>query len=683
MSKVWLRYFGQRLMTAGPDVQRRCAMLVVAGSLVMTFALNLIVRQDIYFKRDILASDDYASNDMQIVHGDGWLHGNYSATGFYHPGPAQLVIMRAGEILLYRVLPVFHTPFAAQIFSTALFAIIALGLLFYFWIRATRSIAIGVLAMVVALITLQLTAGACPPHEPSYIMKPWAPDYYVSCAVYFATGCLGLLCFGIPWLPLALFGACLLIHGHASFIVLVPIMGAVGAFGAWIAPGQRPRRLADLLTKCHEHRASLALSAAVVTLFALPVLIGIAIDPAVDVRAYLSFARHEHPQSPAEAIAMLRSFLPLFPLTVLPCLLPASLAGAPAAQARFGTLRGATLVVFAAGLAAACLYAFRGAIGEIVFTNCFLLLWFAAFSAVLAGGSAALLALVIRRISDWAVIAGSVAAIALFATPLSGVFAISKTDREPAAPIRHGLAVIAAHVSPGEMLSASVDASSFWSSSDLTAMLALMWRDGHRTICVAPGSWAPAFHVFNRCNALTDRIDPEHTLRFGGSAGTMIAALPHGSLSLLPVPSLTLKSGVRAIVGDLTSAADAPGFGWSPAESGWLWSDGEAATLRLHLAPCDSNGPARVIRVRARAHLAGQTPRQELAVTANGQDVADWVFTAPSDDERIAVIPAAVACRPAPLTLMFRPLFLERPNSYGLLADRRRPGIALMWIELE
>ena len=86
------------------------------------FALLLGIHHEIFFAIHI-ESGDGAANSLLIQQAKTFnlLTGNYSRIGFYHPGPAILYVLAAGEFLFFDWLSIVPSPFSGQLIAVVIY----------------------------------------------------------------------------------------------------------------------------------------------------------------------------------------------------------------------------------------------------------------------------------------------------------------------------------------------------------------------------------------------------------------------------------------------------------------------------------------------------------------------------------------------------------------------------------
>lgn len=114
---------------------------------------------------------DFAANGLLIAKAKSLalLNGNYSRVGFYHPGPAILYVLAAGELVFYDWLHLVPSPFSGQLVAVACYNAFWLVMMFVLARSLTRSTAsasiiMGSFALATAFFDFAVFNGAWMPH---------------------------------------------------------------------------------------------------------------------------------------------------------------------------------------------------------------------------------------------------------------------------------------------------------------------------------------------------------------------------------------------------------------------------------------------------------------------------------------------------------------------------------------
>ena len=220
----------------------------------------LLIRNAYLFSTRIYENQDYAANTIGVLQAKHFqlLLGNYSKENFYHPGPAFLYVMAAGESVFHDALHLVPTPFNGQFLAILLLnaGLIAAGLAVI--ARHAGSARVTLACAVVALLFVAL--------HPLTVNSPWFPYLYFAPAVLMLVAAASVATgetFGLPILALS---AWLCIHGQAEFLVFAPIIVVVALAGHFWTRRKNQTRLFG--------SARHWIGAAVISmLFALPIVI--------------------------------------------------------------------------------------------------------------------------------------------------------------------------------------------------------------------------------------------------------------------------------------------------------------------------------------------------------------------------------------------------------------------------
>jgi hypothetical protein len=297
---------------------------------------------------------DMASNDILRVEAKHFrlFHGHYSLFSFYHPGPIYFQWMALFEWLFVDVFRVFISPQAAHYFSIIVLHVVAFALYLRLWLLWSGSMTISIAALIVTNAVPFTIIGR------NYVVSTWPADFYLASSLIVVTGLIGIATRGPSWLPLLVFGLAQLVHGHASFIGLVPIMIVTAATVAWMG-GRLPDqiyRVDNAIAYVKSHPLPFIISAAIAVLLTLPMIINTIWAWPGEFPKYFRFPLRNN--SFIAAINYVISFMPMNGLWTLLFLLPPrkfTNAGPAATDYHFVGL----LILATAGVPA-LFYAYRG-----------------------------------------------------------------------------------------------------------------------------------------------------------------------------------------------------------------------------------------------------------------------------------------------------------------------------------
>jgi hypothetical protein len=554
-----------------------------------------------------LPRGDDASNDILIMDAKrlALLHGNYSRVSFYHPGPFYLQWQALVEWLLFDSLRLFVSPRAAHYFAIALLHAAAFGLYFRLWLQWTGSLAVASAALIITAAVPTAVIGQ------NYIISLWPPHWYVASALMTVTGLIGIAALGMTWLPLFVFGLGQLVHGHASFLGLVPVMLVTAAAAALVA-GRMPLQLWRIANATHflgAHWRPLAISAAIAALFALPILIYTLLHWPGELAKYLYFSRGR--SNPIrEVVWYVISFMPLSGVWALAFMLPPR-----PSQARVEPTiyRYVGLLVLATGAAPALLYAWRGVD---TLSERYLIYWMLPFvGAALACAIfyfASLLSAGVYRIAFVAIVAvGSLGSFRAIRPVEANVIATVLTSR--------ALDLLARRVPPGEKIAIQIDhGAAGWPPawSETASLIALMNRKQQNILCVERSSWHLVFHERYRCKP-SDRIADMIFMQSKRTPRSdVMAELGEANV----VPSRTPTVGVQIKMPNFDGISAMLLGDWSGPEPWGIWSDGNRASLLFDASAL----PERfTLSIQARLFPPAGLPAQSIRLTdGSGRELA-------------------------------------------------------------
>jgi hypothetical protein len=275
--------------TAGDAAERRRPWWVWVVPFVVTCAV-LVARNAFLFRRSYYEASDMGANSILIEQARGFrlLVGDYSRLGFNHPGPAYLYVQAWGESLFYDALHVVPTPWNGQVLAVYVLnsALVALAVVvIYGW---TRSVA-GAAACLAAF------AGFAAIH-PMILSSDWMSYLYVVTYTLFVIAAASVAAGrGRQDAPIAVLAGWFLLHGHAAYLVFVPLL-TVAALACALWPARRallrssPRSWGRAARdSVAAHRAAWGAVAVISAVFALPIVINLVLHWPGDFVQYFSY----------------------------------------------------------------------------------------------------------------------------------------------------------------------------------------------------------------------------------------------------------------------------------------------------------------------------------------------------------------------------------------------------------
>lgn len=191
----------------------------------LVFTTVLLVRNAYLFSAKIYENQDYAANTIAVLQAKHFqlLLGNYSKENFYHPGPAFLYVMAAGESLFHDALHLVPTPWNGQLLAILVLnaALMAIALAVIARHASSAPVTLACAALMLLFIAL----------HPLPVNSPWFPYLYFAPALLMLVSAASVATgetFALPTLALS---AWLCIHGQAEFLLFAPIIVIVALAG--------------------------------------------------------------------------------------------------------------------------------------------------------------------------------------------------------------------------------------------------------------------------------------------------------------------------------------------------------------------------------------------------------------------------------------------------------------------
>ncbi len=249
---------------------------------LILFALLLLLHNPQVFTRPVYEDSDYAANSILIARAKRLqlLVGNYSRTGFNHPGPALLYVLAGSEVLFHDLLGLVPAPHNAH----------ALGALLFDTLLAALSLAIlhahyrSRLAVLVAVAVFLAYFGVN-----GQIASGWMPDLYFAPFLLLLVSAASVACGRVRHLPSLGLAGGLLVHGHVCFVAFVGLLVPYALMGLARAHGFACRGL------LRAHAGSFLAFGAIVGLFVLPIALHTLLDFPGEMARYLEYlSRRQH-----------------------------------------------------------------------------------------------------------------------------------------------------------------------------------------------------------------------------------------------------------------------------------------------------------------------------------------------------------------------------------------------------
>jgi hypothetical protein len=216
---------GTRRTRAGAGRLRSWWVAVAATAVLFVL---LCIRNRFLFSTRLYEDADMGANSILIEQARHFtlLVGNYSRDHFHHPGPAYMYVQAAGESLFWAWLHLVPTPWNGQLLAAYALNGMFLGLVTgvgYGWTRSLRGAA-ACFAVVVAFAAV----------HPAVLSTDWMPYLYVPAYIAFLVAAASVAAGGTRDAWIMTLAGWFLIHGHACFLIFVPVIScAVLAAVLW------------------------------------------------------------------------------------------------------------------------------------------------------------------------------------------------------------------------------------------------------------------------------------------------------------------------------------------------------------------------------------------------------------------------------------------------------------------
>lgn len=241
----------------------------------------LCARNSFLFTVRLYEQGDAGANSILITQAKHFtlLIGSYSREGFNHPGPAYMYVQALGEYLFLNALHVVPTAWNAHMLSVFVLdsAFLALAVtVVYGW---TRSLA-GAAATFAVFLGLAIV-------YPPVVNSDWMPYLYVPTYVVFLLAAGSVAAGRTPDLWIMALSGWFLIHGHASFLLFVPMITV--AVLATLAARHRGAIRRSIRSFFAGQRKAWIPAAVISVVFAFPIVLNLALHWPGDFGKYLSY----------------------------------------------------------------------------------------------------------------------------------------------------------------------------------------------------------------------------------------------------------------------------------------------------------------------------------------------------------------------------------------------------------
>ncbi|HEV2371118.1 MAG TPA: hypothetical protein VGS19_03020 [Streptosporangiaceae bacterium] len=209
-------------------VRLPAGLAIWLGSFLLLAAV-LLIRNAYLFSARIYESQDFAANTIAVLQARHLrlLTGIYSKKGFYHPGPALLYVMAAGESALHSLLHVVPTPWNGQLTVILLLnaALLAASVAVFARQAGSARVALAFLAVLLGFAAV----------HPLAVNSGWMPYVYFAPALLLLVSGASVGSGQTADLPLLALSAGLCINGQAEFLLFAPVVVAAALGGLVVA----------------------------------------------------------------------------------------------------------------------------------------------------------------------------------------------------------------------------------------------------------------------------------------------------------------------------------------------------------------------------------------------------------------------------------------------------------------
>jgi hypothetical protein len=455
----------------------------------------------------VASVDDFAANDLLVVDAKSLnlLHGNYSRVGFYHPGPVFFQLMAWVEIVFYDGLGLVGSPVGAQILAALLVFAASIAALYCSLLERFEQ---RIPALVCTLLAVAITCNVIDAREfyngQLFFLTSWPPFLAMGAMFFFVAGIIALQLRRSYGLPLTTTGLMMLVHGHASFVGLAPLMVLLLVFFIVIT-SDRAYPLSTMVSDyVRANRVAVAAACVIFLLFCLPILLNTLLHWPGELPKYFTFAGQRETRTVGDMLGYWKKFAH-WSLLPIPAFLALMLL-----RRRIKSLQLIFLILLVT-LPAGIFYSFKG-LDTLDYK--YPLFWLAPALSVTA--ALALLELVgeitivrIRKSALVSLIAASFYFLSMF--NLQGVFE-SINSQEFVGAIK----TVRSLTPPGKLVWIEVDTGNIIPIVYTSTLAVIDKRLGGQSFCVVEKSWNIAYTEKYRCDPANP---PAARLKFSLSDG--------------------------------------------------------------------------------------------------------------------------------------------------------------------
>ena len=623
---------------------------------------------------------DFAANTLLILDAKrlALVHGNYSRVGFYHPGPAILYVLAAGELVFHDLLHVAPSPFSGQLLGGCVYNAAWLVLICALVRRMTGTLApallfTAVVVLVTAIVDYRIIDGM------------WFPALYYLPYAAMLLAIAPLVNGRADTLRALAVSSGFLINGHVSFVPMLGLILIVVVSANTLAYRREPARRIASAAWVQRHGRRLLIALGILFLFLVPLLIATIREFPGPVHDYVTFGRGNKGNPLPDALRFVATYWEYGKVNGIPpaavwgfllaLLLVKGTHGAQAAQGNFMQEARALGVAFVGASLALLFYAKVGIdqLGEIYIG----LFYYSV--PVLAG---ALLVLCIYQLGG-----GRRKGTAALVLALAALAASSYWLRQvPDYVYLYNNRSIPASYEPLRKLPGrgrivlELDNRKNWGDlwSNTLGMLAYAKRQGTDLVCINE-NWHISFSRPMQCRPEEVAANRSNRHYFVRKADTPDPALGEPEFEAQGMEFYRVGTPPRPL--SYIALSEHPdyfrmilGKGWSGFEGGWSWSDGAIAEINL---PPDPQRP-RGLALDLGSFLPFGWVSLKLQVLVNGKPAGNWLFDTSVYRQRVAL-----DLGPAPGAAQHIELRIATPRSpkeYGVSDDPRQLGLSLYGI---